>query len=632
MRTPRSMSWPLADARARRPLALAAAALLGTACGSTSGGGGGIAGSGGSGTAALPAVQEAAAPDTLALANELIAEFANDGAAGAKFTADSQAVDQVAGGCENQTDPGSGEPGSGGSTDGNTGGEPVEGCEGFDAQSSADDVKEWFKDSVLNQKFVDTKLSSAKAVVVCAAAADFCNVEVDDQGKETVDAKCAEGLAKVPVCLAISWHGGKLLSGAIVVGLDMAIKPATFQLTPDQFNVEVDLAEVHKAAQAVAAATGEALPEEFPTTMIGKVAGALTRGQGKVMTGTISVASNVHVGAFAAGDKRHYDVQVAAAKDALKLVIGQAERTIVGGAKFGAIDVKVATDMLFGSNGDCGEAPQPIDPSGNPIPGGQPGGNCGEPQTPLTGALAAKLAGVTFDATFTVAADGKQDTLKITGLGLGAASATAALHDGGKVQPLGSVDLNADAGRKVDLGMVFDGETATLTTLPKLLLHVVHTLAPLAVQVEDVPKFLHAGSSTLTFDGAATPTFQWGGFGDGGGDSGSSGGSAPKPLPVPGGDGGSDGGSGSSDGGNVEPEGSDFPPMKVMLGLLTLKAAGIPVPPGDILVKVKAGLCLGESEGGSKGDAPSPGGKGGDGGEKGDEPHFFSRLAEVVCK
>ncbi len=622
-----ALSWPLfSGRRAQRPLTLAAAALLSASCGTSSGGAGGAATTGGSGAGALPAAQEAAAPDTLALANELIAGLADDSAAGAKFTVDSKAVEQVEGGCEpsssGESGGGSGDPGSG--PGGGPGGRPVEGCEGFDAQSSADDVKEWFKDSVLNEKFVETKLSSAKAVVVCAAAKDFCNIEVDEKGTETIDAKCAEGLAKVPVCLAISWHGGKLLSGAVVVGLDMAIKPATFQLTPDLFQVEVNLAEVHKAAQAVAAATGEALPEEFPTTMVGKIGAALTRSPGKVLTGSVSVVSDIHVAAFTAGDKRHYDVQVAAAKDALKLVVGKALHTIIGSAKFGTIDVKVATDLLFGGgDGECGSESPPVDPNGNPIPGGSPGGDCGPPPKALTGTLLAKLAGLTFDADFSVAADGKQDTLKVTGLSLGSTSATASLSDGGKVMPLGSVDLNADAGRKVDVGVVFDGENATLTTLPKLLIHVAHTLAPLAVQVEDVPKFLHAGSTALTFDGDSKPTFQWGGLGDGGGDA------APKPLPLPG---GSDGGSGGGDGGGVEPEGSDMPPMKVILGLLTLKGAGIPVPPAEVMVKIKAGFCLGEAPGAGKGDAPSPDGKGGDGGVDSEQPHLFSELAEVVCK
>ena len=614
-------------------------AALVAGCGSDTGSGGGSTNTTNSttGTVTLPAAKETKPVDTIAMANELVALWSNDAASGAKFATDSKAMDEAMGGCD-QTEPA--EPGGtdpGGSA---TDAVPDEGCEGFDPDAAAKDVQEWFSDELFNVKFVNETLSTDKLVVLCAKAESVCNSDVDENGNETIDAKCAEGLTKTPVCLAISWHGDKKLSGMVFVGGDMAIQPVTFQLTPDVFNVQVDVAEVGKAAKAIVASQGNELAEDFPTTLTGKVGAALVHGADKVLTGTVSVHEMVHASAFTKGDKRHYDVQVAVAKEAFQVVLGKQERAILAAAKLGAIDVAMATDLVFGGGGDCvsGDAPPPGggepgsgDPgNGEPIPGGD---GCGEPPPVYTGTLLAHVAGLSFNGSLSTAADGSSDSIDVKGIGLGASSSTLAFDDGSKVHALGSIDLNADAGRTFDFAAKFDGKMATFSAVPKLVLKVAHALAPLAAQVKDIPAFLHAGSSSLSFTADGKPTFEMGGFDD-------------PPATVepidPGGDpGNGDPGAGTDPGtdpnGNGDGGANDFPHMKVLIGTLTLQATGLATVSAEVLVTVKAGMCLADKpDDASKvpgGDPGTGSGTGNDGGgSEGGEPHIFSKLVEAVCK
>lgn len=619
MRQPRLLAWT------------AGAALL-VGCGSSTGAGGtDTTKSDGTGTVTLPEAKETKPVDTIAIANELVALWSNDAAGSAKFAADSNAIDQASGGCGEEPQPITpGDPGSG--TDGSGGDGADDGCGGFDPEAAAKDVQEWFGDELFNVKFVNETLSTDKLVVLCAKAENFCSTDVDELGNETIDAKCAEGLAKVPVCLAISWHGDKKLSGMVFVGGDMAIQPATFQLTPELFNVQVDLAEIGKAAKAISNASGEELPEEFPTTLSGKVGAALVRGSDKVLTGTVSIHEKVHASAFTKGDKRHYDVQLAVAKDALKLVLGKQERAILGALKLGAIDVAMATDLVFGGGDGCGGAGEPIPGPGDPGPG-DPGSKeplpnddgCGEPKPAYTGTLLAHVAGLSFDGSLSVAVDGSSDSIDLKGIGLGASTSTLQFDDGSKVQPLGSIDLNADAGRTFDFAAKFDGKTATFSAVPKLLLTVAHSLAPLAAQVKDIPAFLHAGTTSIGFTADGKPTFEMGGFDD-----------APATA-TPGGDPGKGGdpGTGTDPGTGSTPDdggGDDFPHMKVLIGTLTLKATGLTTVPAEVLVTVKAGMCLDRKpEDASKVPGGDPGGGDG-GGDGGGEAHLFDQLIEAVCK
>lgn len=622
----------------QRPSALRGPAVifslfLGAAACSSGGGSGGSAG-GGEGAGGATA-QTAAPTDIIQIANDNVATWADDAAKKTSFVADSKAVDELAGGkCATTiSDPPKG---------GENGGTPPSGegesdCGGdFDADKAAKEVKEWFADHLFNKALNDTALTTEKSVVFCLSADDVCGGgggvsigggstgsggsgenggKTGEKSDDKPDEKCIAGVAKVPVCLTVTYYGSKLLKGGLFVGKNPQVTPATFELSPLTFAVTVDLAKLLTAAKMVSEAIGDKLPEEFPSTATGSVSAALVRDAGgKMLTGTVSIDSAVHVGAFDKSDTRFYDVKVAAAKQALNLVLGSENRTVVGAAALSAIDVGVALDMMFGGGDDALCIRKPGEPSGS---GCEPNPT---PKTKKVGALFAHLAGLTFDVKFTVADDKTKDAISIKGLGLGPASSTASYDDGTKAHALGSVDVNAAANpaRKVDIEITYDGKKVTLNALPMLDAVVNHTLAPLAAQLDgDLPKFLLAGHTSVTFNGDAKPTFEF--------ETGSS-----EPTAVPTKDGG------GTPGGEpvVNGDKSSFPHMKVVAGLLTLKAWELGANIADVLVTVKAGMCLTEKQG----DAPKTGGdktdsgdKGSDG-DKGDDQHFFSRLLEAACK
>ncbi|GEM_PF-3180182 len=634
------------------------------------------------GSAAVPPAKAASEADVTKVANENIASWANDGTKKVAFFADSKAVDEVAGGkCASTSRPGG--PGGEGSKN-------SDGCDNkFDADEAAKDIRDWFSEHLFNKKFQDKTLSTEKLVVYCFAAEDVCGggdkAEEprrgggsgpggdgsgdkgggggggDKTGGDKIDPKCAEGLKKVPVCVGVAYHGEKLLTGVVQVGKDPQVVPATFKLTPATFSVEVDLGKLVEAAKMVAKATGEELPEEFPTIAKGKLEAALNRtAEGKMITGTISFTEAVHVAAFTKTDHRFYEVKLAKALDALKIVLGKQDRTVVGALNVGKVDVGAALDLFFGKSS------APCASDGPKVPGGKDGGdagggkgdpNCGKPakKDPKKGALFLALAGLTANVDFAVSADKKKDTFTINGLGLGPATTTAS-YDDGAVHPLGTIDLNAktNPARKVNLAFEYDGDRLEVTTTPSLDLVVGHTLAALAKELDDdIPTFLHAGHTSIALSGDAKPAMEF----EFGGDEKTT--SVPKPIP--GGSGGGDKGEGGQKGDGEGPageggdKGSDFPHMKVLTGSLLLKAWGLGSGLSDVLVTVKAGMCLGEKDGKSgstttktPGDGPkdggSPGaGSGGDGGGgdgsgsdggKSDkmQEHFFAQMIETACK
>jgi len=642
-------------------VALACLAAV-SACGGTSGGGGG------STPPPAPAqpVTETEATDS---ANELIGLFADDGASKAQFIAESKTFDEMGGeaSCAPQVAP---EPGGDPP--------PPSKCEKseFDADEVAKDVKEWFKDNLFNAELKDEKLSTDKMIVYCLKAEDLCEdggdvseppqpiKPGDDSGSGSGsgggsdgksddadgNADCIKGLKEVPVCVAVIKHGDKNLSGKVMVGYDPQVIPMTFTMTENKFTFDGDLAKFMEAAKMVSKAMGEDLPKEFPQVAEGLLGAQLVRGADKKITGTFSIKKAVHVGAFDKTHKEFYDVKIAQATTALKVVLGHADRTLVVGAGLNTIDVGVAADLLFGKSnvtcssggGSTGKPPVPGDGGdggggggdGDPPPPDD-GGGCGEPKpaTPKEGAFFASVGGASFEIALSVEKDKSMDSVSITGLGLGSKTTTVKYDDTKKVHALAAFDLNKNAKppHKLDLSLTYDGDQVKFLVVPQLDAVLAHTMAAVAKLFDDdMPKFLHKGSSQVTLGGADKPALE---FKFGSGDSISKGGE-PIPVPDPGGDGKDDkGGDGKDDdgegddekGGKGDPpgeggddDGGDWPWIKVLDGLLTLKAWGLDGM-ADVKVEVKAGSCVVE--------AGKDGGK--DGGDK--ESHIFGQLASGTC-
>jgi len=530
--------------------------------------------------------------DLIKIANANVAVWADDGTKRVAFLASSKVGDELMQqDCSNDAPP----------TGSSGGGTPTDDCEdeAYDAVKTAKDIKEWVAEQIFDAKFVDATQTTDKLVVLCLKADNACDKSTDNNGNDTIDPKCAKGLATVPVCIALQHHGGALLTGELRIGNTPALIPATFVLNPEQISVKVELATLREAVTKVMKAMDEEVPEAFPATASGALSLVLQRdAAAELLSVMFSVNKAARITAMKVENPSHYDIKLAQAAPALKVALGKQKDAVQVMANLGAVEIVAALDLLFGKSDETCEAGS----TGSNNGGSDPSGKCDAPPVkPLIGRLVVALAGAHGDLNFSTGKDG--DTFAGTGLGLGNKSATVTFHDGAKVHPLLTLDLNADAKRIVDLAMTYTGEKLKLETTPKLDLKVSHTMAVLNPQFDDdIPVFMHKGTSSIRFDGAAKPTFVF----ETGSDS-----SPAKPLPTPGGGAGSDNGADDGD--------SDFPPMKVLAGLLTLKAVGLPTGMVDALVTVKAGMCLGEK--------PDDGGAG-----KNEAQHFFTSMGEITCK
>lgn len=589
--------------------ALLAFLLTVTACGTETGSGGG---------ATSPPAQVVTQEEASTTANEIIGLFADDSASKAKFISDSKTFDEMSGSNEEcgRAAPPPGDPPN-----------PGDGCqsEPFDAEAAAKDIKEWFSDHLFKKELTDAKLTTDKMVVYCFDPKDMCGDDdeagggvtgsggrkggsdgrggSDGKKDEVDDAKCLDAFAKVPVCVAVSKIGDKNLAGKVLVGYSPQVIPATFTMTPDKLTGDVDLAKALEAFKLINTAMGEDLPDEVPTAVAGVIGAELLRGADKKLTGTLHIKQAVHVGAFDKTDKRFYDVQVAQAMAAVKVVLGQADNTVVIAAALNAVEVGVAADLLFGNNGDVTCSSGGKRAPGEPI---MPD-DCGEPKdtTPKEGAFFAKLAGASYQVALSVDSDKSMDSISITGLGLGNATSTIKYFDGKAMQDVAALDLNKDATppRKLDLSMTYDGDKMVLQVVPQLDAMLVHTMAAVAkIFGEDMPKFLHKGTSQVTLDGSAKPGLEF--RPDEGSES-------PTPITPP-----DPGGGKGVPPDEEEMDDGGFPWIKVLDGLLTLKATGMDGI-ADALVQVKTDQCVVESEVKPK---------------EGEETHFFSRVAAGTCK
>lgn len=590
------------------------------ACGSSTGGGGNSNGGGGTGGGDLGPSQTVSADEAVTVANENVGVFADDVSKKIAFLTDSKTLDGFGGDCAQATD------GSGGSGGAPVDGQPVDDCgEDFDADQAAKDVKEWFQNNLFKIDLKSVELSTDKMVVFCLKPEDACKNDSDapsvpggSGGGEPIDGKkpapsidedCAAGLKAVPVCLAVTRHGAKDLKGQLLVGIKPQVVPATFTLTPDKFSGEVDLAKAREAVDMVTKAMKEDAGEMFPSKAMGLVGFDLLRNADKTITGAVHVKQAVEVGAFDKSDKRFYNVKAAQANDVLKLILGKADRSVLVAVGAGQLDIGVALDLMMGES-DCegGSGSTGNPPTPDPGKSDDPDDGCGVKKD-YTGALFASLAAVGFQVDFTVDSDKSKDSFGIKGLTLGGKPVTVNFDDGKVVTEIATLELNKNAKPVgvLDFSAIYDGDKATLTTLPSLEVTAGHALAALAKQVEDIPKFALKGFTAISLNGADKPTVEIKGGGEGDKPT-----SKPAPIPDPGG--------GSGDplpppDGETE-GGSDFPDVKVLAGLLTLKAwnmEGI----ADVTVEVKQGQCMVEKK--STGDNK-------------DEGHLFSNMEAGVCK
>ena len=122
------------------------------------------------------------------------------------------------------------------------------------------------------------------------------------------------------------------------------------------------------------------------------------------------------------------------------------------------------------------------------------------PRKTYTGEIALSIAGAEGGITL----DGQEDTVDLTGIGLGDEGSTLE-HDG---TLLAQLDVNPEAGRHFDVhfAKTEDGAT-TMTFSPTLDVRLLLAFAPLADQIADLPSYALGDTLRFFFEGAE-PTIQ----------------------------------------------------------------------------------------------------------------------------
>lgn len=530
--------------------------------------------------------QKTTATEAAAQANASVGTLSDEFGTQMAFLSESKTVDDMATGCAEGDQAMPIDPNG-------TDLPPVDSCgEPVDPKAMADDFQTWLKDNLLNPDFANAALSTDTETVFCMKADKMC--QEDTETGTTLNEQCMQGFAAAPICIGLTKISATLMNGRLLIGKD-PIVAATFTLSPSAFSAQVDLAKARQAADVVAKAHGEELPEEFPTVVEGTIGGEVAKQADGNYGVALSIVKAVRVAAFATTDKRHYDVKLGAAAKALNLTVKGA-KTMIGGANFGSVDIVAAMDLLFGS-APCSQTDTPSptpDPGGGvPIPDPVP---CEEPPAKV-GNFQLSIAGPAVGVTYTMSADSKVETVKLTGLSLGSDTARLKFDDFTKLTEIATLDLNKTAGRKVDVELVLGESDPIFSVVSQLDVELGHWMAMLAPQIEDLPVMFYQGVSRVLLGSAAKPSVQL----IGGSDTAVSEPVDPNdPIPP-----------------DPQPAGPQAV-LKVLAGTLDLTATGLK-DIANVAIKVTTGQCLVE-----KAEDTSGGNKG--------EQHLFSSLEVGACE
>ncbi len=541
-----------------------------------------------SGTGTTPTTgnppQKVTATEAAAQANASVGTLSDEFGTQMAFLSESKTVDDMATGCAEGDQVSPVDPNG-------TDLPPVDSCgEPVDPQAMADDFQTWLKDNLLNADFANPALSTDTEAVFCMKADKMC--QEDTETGTTLNETCAQGFAAAPICVGLTKISATAMSGRLLIGKD-PIVPATFSLSPNAFSAQVDLAKARQAADVVAKAHGEELPEGFPSVVEGTLGGEVAKQADGNYGVALSIVKAVRVSAFAATDKRHYDVKLGVAAQALNLTVKGA-KTMIGGANFGTVDIVAAMDLLMGG-ASCSQTDSPTpDPGGGvPMPEPEP---CQEPPAKV-GNFLLSLAGPAVGVTYTLSTDGKVETVKLTGVSLGNDTARLKFNDFTKLTEVATLDLNKSAGRKVDVELVLGESDPIFSVISQLDVELGHWMAALAPQFEDLPVMFYQGVSRVLLGGATKPSVQL---------IGSTAASTSEPV---------------NPGDPIPPDPQPAGPqavLKVLAGALDLTATGLK-DIADVAIKVTSGQCLVE-----KAEDTS-------GADKG-EQHLFSSLEVGVCE
>lgn len=279
----------------------------------------------------------------------------------------------------------------------------------------ADDMVRWFADNVFN----DARVTDAQATrITYTLAADlFCarttsiTFPGDPTAEPTGDSDCAQAFAQTPLQVELRSLSADLLQATLVVS---GARPLTVTLSPTSASIEVDLAAVKAAANALAQPELQSMFAGL--SMQGRVKVELSRLNDQHYSAAISVTQAINItGDISEGARFSLKLQ----PSSITLDADNASKRVSISTRVGALDL----DMPYSSSDDTSAGPSPA------------------PST--VGTLSVHIDGATANASF----DGAQDTLTLQDISLGQSTSTVKLNG----QNILSIDLNPDMGRALDL-------------------------------------------------------------------------------------------------------------------------------------------------------------------------------------
>ncbi|MFM2152814.1 MAG: hypothetical protein RL199_1249 [Pseudomonadota bacterium] len=362
---------------------------------------------------------------------------------------------------------------------------PLAGDEPLDMRSGAKDIEKWLAEKVFVEANVDATAPEADAahVVFKLQPQAVCPRNVDESGAEVVDAGCAKALAGQPVRFVTSSPSEHDLDLQVLVG---ARHPADLALHDEAVSLELDVGVAKASLLALAEASGAEKPDLPAVT--GKVRATVTREGVQKYALDVSVVEPLHLSYGSPVNHDDVDATVSAKENLLHVGLDGLGKTVSATLDLGPVDVKAALNLLF-ARGPTTDCTPNVDPELPP--------DCVEtPAAPRTGTLGFHLGGLQVGGLL----DGTTDAATFTGVGLGGETSRVTFGEA----TLLALDVNADAGRHLDVTLAPTDAGLTVAVTPKLSVRLDHTLTPVADQFPDElgeDSWLREGFLSLLVDG-----------------------------------------------------------------------------------------------------------------------------------
>jgi hypothetical protein len=360
---------------------------------------------------------------------------------------------------------------------------PPEGAD-VDMRSQARDLEKKLADRVFNEANVESADSSK--VVYHLSSELMCPEEIAEPGAAPErDPDCVKLFTDLAVRLVVTVPAEGDLDIEVQIG---DARPGSLQLHAAKVAAVLDLAGIKAAAAAIADTLGKTVA--IPSTCSGRIELALTKLSDTEYRGTVSILEAVQIVHQPATDPEHLALQLAPATDAIAFTLDGAQKRALASVAFGAIDAEEALDLFDPRD----EETCTVDQTGAET--------CESVQgDPRTGMLALHLAGLTGEAQLSV----DQDQLTLTNLSLGESTSTVK-YDGSQIL---AVDLNAAAGRKLDLTITESDSGPIVKVKPSFELAVAHAMGVLQNEYPDMPAWAIEGLLGIKLDGAAEPAVRF---------------------------------------------------------------------------------------------------------------------------